>query len=55
MEVWRDLCSRFDAEVYCGVHLQEWNEGLDISPKSLRMLGERGLRIGFDIYADPES
>jgi hypothetical protein len=52
--VWQDLCTRYQAEVYCGLHLHGWNEALDISPASLHLLGERGLRLGLDIYADPE-
>lgn len=51
MAVWNALCSRYNAEVYCGLRLQEGNEGFDISPASMRLLGERGLRLGFDVYA----
>jgi hypothetical protein len=55
LKMWRGIASRFDGEVICGLHLQTWNEGLDISPRSLQSLADRGLRLAFDIYADPES
>ena len=33
--------------------MQESNEGLDLRPETLVMIGSRGLRLGFDIYGPP--
>lgn len=51
LELWRRLTSSFDADVFCGLFLTEGNEGLCISPRTLLMLGERGIKLGLDIYA----
>ena len=55
--VWEQLShldlSRMD--VYCGLHLQEWNRGISLSADLVRRLGERHLEVNFDIYCDIEA
>jgi hypothetical protein len=53
LAVWRDLASRFDGDVFCGLFMAESNEGFSISPATLEALASRALEIGFDIY-DPD-
>ncbi len=52
--VWNDLTRRFKADVFCGLFLNEFNEGLTLSPETLEALGLRGLSLGLDIYG-PDS
>lgn len=51
---WRELCRRFRMDVFCGVFMEDWNRGFELSPATMKLLSERGLAIGFDIYATPE-
>ncbi len=48
--VWRDLTARFKADVFCGLFMEESNEGLPVSPNTLEALGVRNLVLDFDIY-----
>jgi hypothetical protein len=42
--------------MFCGVWLDEGNQGLALSPKTLQMLGERGIKLELDIYYEsPEA
>jgi hypothetical protein len=49
--VWQHLTSVYDADVFCGLFLQEENEGIYVFPQTLRLLGERGIKLHLDIYA----
>ena len=51
LTVWHDLGKRFDIDLFCGWFLGCSNEGVDISPQAMLALGERGIRLGLDIYA----
>lgn len=48
--IWKGLASRFNVDLFCGWYMAEWNEGVTISPKTLRALGERSIELGLDIY-----
>ena len=50
LPVWQRLTTDFRADVFCGVFLEEWSRGFGLSPRLTKMLGERGLEIGFDIF-----
>ena len=50
LTVWHDLGKRFDIDLFCGWFLGGSNEGVDISHQTLLALGERGIRLGVDIY-----
>lgn len=52
LAVWRYLTERLESRVFCGVFMQEENEGLEIGSHTLLELGTRGLRLSLDIY-DP--
>jgi hypothetical protein len=55
LAVWRDLSARFEADIFCGLFLEKSNEGIDLRPETLMMVGSRGLVLDFDIYGNPES
>lgn len=48
--VWRSLVARFEADIFCGLFMKEHNEGFELRPETLAMIGARGLRLGIDIY-----
>lgn len=54
MSIWQDLTSRFRADVFCGLFMEEGNEGISLSNETLQRLAERGLTIDFDIYASSD-
>ncbi len=51
ISIWRDLTTRYQGDVFCGLFMGFFNEGADLSASVLTMLAERGLRVDFDIYA----
>jgi hypothetical protein len=53
--VWKTLASRWKVDIFCGVFQERTNRGISLSPESMRMLSERGIPIGFDIYSPDES
>jgi hypothetical protein len=53
LSVWRDLSRRHRCDVFCGLFLRDGNEGAELAPETLTMLGERGLALGLDIYGPP--
>jgi Domain of unknown function (DUF4279) len=54
LDVWRDLTTKFKADLFCGLWLKEWNRELDFSPAILMRIAERGLRISLDIYCESD-
>jgi hypothetical protein len=50
LPVWNALSRRFQADVFCGLFLNEANEGIILSPETLTAIGLRGLSLNMDIY-----
>ncbi len=55
LELWRDLSKRYDGDLYCGIWLGDDNQGMELSPRLMARLAERGLRLGLDIYCPIDS
>ena len=51
MDEWSSLQERFSATIFCGLFLDQYNEGFELSPRVAQALAERGLVIAFDIYS----
>ena len=51
LTVWADLTTRFRGDVFCGLFLEEGNEGISLAPKTLALLGARNLELDLDIYS----
>jgi hypothetical protein len=49
-KVWKALVHRFDADIFCGLFMQESNEGMSLAPDVMALLGERGIHLALDIY-----
>lgn len=50
LEVWRDLSSRYRADVFCGLFMHKGNEEISVSPRTMLALGERCLGLDLDLY-----
>jgi uncharacterized protein DUF4279 len=48
--IWQRLVAKFEADIFCGLFMEESNEGLELRPETLAMIGSRGLSLGFDMY-----
>ncbi len=51
LAVWRDLKSRYEMDLFCGLFMDRSNEGGGLSATTLAALGERGIELALDIYA----
>jgi hypothetical protein len=54
LDVWRRLAASFRVDLFCGLFLDRLNEGLSISPASLNLLADRGIKLDLDIYGNFE-
>ncbi len=50
LEVWKNLTNRYNANIFCGLFLGDFNRELALSPQSMKALADRGIYIDFDIY-----
>ena len=50
-DVWKNLVQRFDVDMFCGVFMGGSNDGFSLAPDVMVLLGERGIRIDFDVYS----
>ncbi|MGO4263148.1 DUF4279 domain-containing protein [Lysobacter sp. TAB13] len=50
--LWASLQSRFELDLYCGLFMDTRNDSSEISPRNMRLLGERGIELLLEIY-DP--
>ncbi len=51
LSVWENIEKQYSADLFVGLFMLETNEGLTISSETLKMISDRHLEIGFDIYA----
>ena len=52
---WRAVTSRYRADLFCGLFMEEWNEMMAIKPETLAAVGMRGIELELDIYGfDPD-
>ena len=50
LEVWRSLTRRFRLDLFCGWFMEQRDEGINISPKTMAALAERGIELGICVY-----
>jgi hypothetical protein len=51
-ELWASLTSTYTVDIYCGLFLESCNRGFAISPDVSKLLSDRRVEIGFDVYFD---
>jgi len=54
LSIWKSVTERFDVDLFCGLFLNADNRGFELSPRLLRLLVDRHLTVGFDIYGHTE-
>lgn len=55
LSVWNMLASKYDMNLFAGLFLTEGNEGLCLSPQTLKRLGDRHIELQLDIYFEPDN
>ena len=50
LSIWRMLGERYKLDFFCGIFMSGSNDGLPLSYKVLRALGERCINLDLDIY-----
>lgn len=55
IKLWELAEENAKADIFCGLFLDGWNQGFDLTPKIMKELSERNLEISFDIYAPTKS
>lgn len=53
--VWKELSWKYRGEIFCGLFLDGWNRGFELSAELLKKLSERNLLISFDIYSPTDT
>ena len=48
---WQEIAARFSVDLFCGWFMKFGNEGVAISPATLKALAERQIALDLDIYA----
>ncbi|MGQ3210372.1 DUF4279 domain-containing protein [Shinella sp.] len=51
LDACRALAVRFHGNIFAGLFLSGFNEGLSLSPAKMRAIGARGLILDLDIYS----
>jgi hypothetical protein len=49
--VWRSLIARYRVNLFCGWFMDQSDEGLELSPRTLSTLGDRGIELQVCLYA----
>lgn len=49
LDIWASM-SRYKPNLFCGIFMASYNDGLPLSAKALLALGERGIALDLDIY-----
>ena len=50
LEVWRSLTQRFRIDLFCGWFMEQRDEGVSISSKTMAALAERGIELDICLY-----
>ncbi len=56
LESWQDVTRNLEsADIYCGLFIDNWNEGFTLSSSMIKKISDRNLTIGFDIYSPTDT
>jgi hypothetical protein len=53
-QVWATLTGRYRIDLLCDVFVKGVNQGFELSPRVLVLLGGRGITLGVDIFCEPD-
>jgi hypothetical protein len=55
LDLWADLDSKFEIDLFCGWFMNGMNEGTEVTPETLIGLGQRRITLSIDLYGGPEA
>ena len=50
LDAWRRAGEGHRVDAFCGLFMNEWNEGLSLAPATLLALAQRGITLDLDLY-----
>ena len=50
LAIWRSIGVTCSLDIFCGIFMASGNDGMELSPRAMVALGERGISLGLDIY-----
>jgi hypothetical protein len=53
--IWKHATENIKADIFCGLFLDGWNRGFNLSSNLMKEISDRNLEIGFDIYSPTDS
>jgi hypothetical protein len=51
---WEPLVHDYTVQIRIGIHMDLWNRGFEVEPEVVRLVGNIGAPINFDLYFDGE-
>src|SRR5207245_3148087 len=51
LSAWATLSGEYKIDLFCVYFMSETDEGLEVSPETLKILGDRGIKLELHIYA----
>jgi hypothetical protein len=54
LAIWREVSERYSADIFCGLFMQTFNDGLSLEASTFKMLADRKLKLKLDIYCSTE-
>ena len=51
-DLWASLTGKYAVDIFCGLFLASSNRGFSVSPEVSKLLSDRHIEIGFDVYFD---
>ncbi len=51
VSAWATLFGEYEIDLFCVYFMSETGEGLEVSAETLKVLGDRGIKLGLCIYA----
>jgi hypothetical protein len=51
LSVWSSLAKQYRMDLFCGFFMKETNEGFEVSPQTMKLLADRGIKLAVCIYA----
>lgn len=55
LNVWKNVTDSINKDVFCGLFLNQWNQGFSLSPSLMKELSDRNLEISFDVYSTTDT
>lgn len=53
-QAWAALGGRYHVDLLCHVFVRGVNQGFELSPRVLGLLGRRGIALGIDVFCEPD-